>query len=108
MQTTASLTEFFEVHYVFNGMKYVAVVEKANMSELDSWLCAIMVVKGMSLRENDLFETLELAKLAAVGLGISSVRWNRMSRFDRRRPSVFVYEDTRANGLFLKPKPAQN
>lgn len=98
------LTGFFEVHYLLNGLKKVVVVEKTNMSELDAWLCALMLVNGRRISGRDKPDTLELVKSAADNKGIGSVRWNKLSHFDRRRPSFVIYEDVTSNELILQPK----
>jgi len=73
------------------------------MSELEAWLCAILYLRDDCLASSSgLAENLDAAKSLAFGSNITSVRWNRLSNFDRRRPSIFVYGDALANGIFLK------
>ena len=105
MHFPARITAFYEVHYLLNGLKKVVAVEKANMSELDAWLCAILHVSdGYLPRSEGLVQDLDAAKAIARAAAITKVRWNKLSNFDRRRPSIFVYGDTEALGIFLKPQ----
>ncbi|WP_286917615.1 MULTISPECIES: hypothetical protein [Pseudomonas] len=99
----ARLTEFYEIHYILNESKEVLVVEKANMSELDSWLCMLIFLSP----KHDPFDirligNVTEAQIAASKKGLSCVRWNKVGKFDRRRASIFFYGDTLAEGLFLK------
>lgn len=99
----ARLTEFYEIHYVLNNSKEVLVVEKANMSEYDAWLCMLIFISP----KHDPFDirltsSLADAWIAGASLGLSRVRWNKVSKFDRRRASILFYGDTLAEGLFLK------
>lgn len=99
----ARLTEFYELHYVLNNSKEVLVVEKANMSELDAWLCMLIFISP----KNNPFDIRTISDLtdawiAGAKLGISRVRWNKVGKFDRRRASILFYGDTLAEGLFLK------
>ncbi|WP_286917788.1 MULTISPECIES: hypothetical protein [Pseudomonas] len=101
--TPARLTEFYEIHYILNKSKEVLVVEKANMSELDAWLCMLIFLKPKhSPVELTHIYTVEEAQLSASKQGLSCVRWNKIGKFDRRRASIFFYGDTLAEGLFLK------
>jgi len=99
----ARLTEFYEIHYVLNTSKEVLVIEKANMSELDSWLCMLIFLspkhKPFDIRS---ISTVAEAHIEASKTGLSCVRWNKIGKFDRRRASIFFYGDTLAEGLFLK------
>lgn len=99
----ARLTEFYELHYVINGSKEVLIVEKANMSELDSWLC-MLIFMCPKHEPFDIKAVLDLdeARIAASKIGFSCVRWNKVGKFDRRRASILFYGDTLAEGLFLK------
>lgn len=104
MNYPARITAFYEVHYVLSSLKQVMVVEKANMSELDAWVCAILLsgdqrMDSTASKITDLVE----ARSVAGAIAITSVRWNKLSSFDRRRPSIFVYGDVRAHGIFIRP-----
>lgn len=99
----ARVTEFYEIHYVFRSSKEVLVIEKANMSELDSWLCTLIFLSP----KHDPFDIRSIsnvtdARIAASKIGLSCVRWNKAGKFDRSRASVFFYGDTLAEGLFLR------
>lgn len=99
----ARITTYFEVHYVSRGLKRVTVVEKAHMSELDAWVCAVLVARAISIdRGSNEPLSLSSARAAAKELSITHVRWNRLSRYDEKRPSVFIFGDLDAKGLFLR------
>lgn len=104
MNYPARITAFYEVHYVLSGLKHVVVVEKANMSELDAWICAILFAGGQHIDNTaGKITNLTVARSVAQLVAITSVRWNKLSSFDRRRPSIFVFGDVRAHGILIKP-----
>lgn len=106
MYFPARLTTYFELHYVLEGLKQVSIIEKANMSELDAWVCAALIAKAVSLdKQPNQSPDLKLVMAEAEKLGITQVRWNKLSRYDNQRASVFIFGDVNARGLFLKGKP---
>lgn len=103
MPVPARITSFYEIHYVRNSRKEVVVVEKANMTELDAWLSAILIFDTEKLYPSaNTLAIIDTAKTVALSLGLSCVRWNKTSNFDIRRPSIFIYGAADANGLFIK------
>jgi hypothetical protein len=82
-------TKYYELHYVFNGIKKHLLVDKANMTELSAWLCVIMIVRNDTTgRGTYIAEHLTQAIEKAQQLGITCVRWNQAPLFDSRTPSI--------------------
>lgn len=92
---------FFEVHFVLSGSKKVILVEKSSMSELDSWICAVLYVYG---RNNRFAVESKLQRVIAhaEAHGISKVRWNKVLKMDKKRPSLLFYGDAIGHGIFMK------
>ena len=100
---SALVTQFYEIHYVFKGAKEVLVVEKANMGELDAWLCMLIFISPKTEPFNiRTVSNVDDARNAGVLIGLSRVRWNKVGKFDRRRASIFFYGETLASGLYRK------
>jgi len=106
MNVPANMTRFYEVHYVLEGSKKVLLVEKASMSELDSWLCAILYVSSKHDGVGAMTDLDEVRRVAAAK-GIAKVRWNRTDKIESNRPTIYFYGDVMTQGIFFKTQPAK-
>lgn len=100
----ARLTQYFEVHYVLHGVKKVIVVEKTSMSELDAWICAMLFAVGGQHQGMVRESRFECVRELALAQGLDKVRWNRIQKMDKTRPSLFFYGEVMAQGIFLKAR----
>ena len=103
MSLPTIITKLYELHYVLKGVKKLVLIEKSNMCELDAWLCVVMIVKAdLENSSTNFKKDLSQAVARAFELGIHSVRWNQSTSFSTLRPSIFIYGDRQAEGLFIK------
>ncbi|PVZ19890.1 MULTISPECIES: DUF6555 family protein [unclassified Pseudomonas] len=107
MPLPARLTQYFEVHYVLHGVKKVIVVEKTTMSELDAWICAMLFAIGEQPQDLVRDSRVEQVREIASAHGLQKVRWNRVQKMGKARPSLFFYGDVMAQGIFMKAKDSQ-
>lgn len=81
--------QYYELHYVLNGLKKLVTVEKSGMSELHAWLCVLMIVREQTTgRPTNSNKQLPQAIESAFELGITNVRWNRQAQSNSNKPSI--------------------
>jgi hypothetical protein len=93
---------FYELHYVLNGVKKALVVEKVTMTELHAWLCVLLIVRGETAGSpNELKKPLRQAADDASALGIFQVRWNKTVLGSGHRPEIKFSVDWDADALTM-------